>query len=570
LTASTPVSSATPTTPAPILTTTCDDSGSCHRIVTNYTEDESTYLELLQSCASALSVNLQNIYTAITTGDHSGAFIRMATILVGPRASSHSSREVLIHLLEGKMHVALPYFAIKQLFAASNSMLDTTDIKSKHVLKILDLCLAWHHKQNKFDLDAIKLIRKGIAVRWGRTISEQDIFELKELSHRASSSELYELCEKIPPTHLYEVVQFVSCKQEDQDWARFVLRILSADEVDIGDLRTNLASRTDTRTLLGNVQAAGLLLKSRRRIENPDWLETYVTACLSQLHTISIYDHEPLLEALEALKDFGKGTTRKTYIGHMIMVVNGIHTIRTESKIIKKNLSKLVSGNIQVSKIATEKFPENQHQKDLPRLFATEVLSTVKSSDVFNALQAKEQRQIMKAFDAHFPNMDEATMMAVGDDWLDIAGMGMSSFGGTYAEIARAAAKKGAAKGGSAPVNPDTDEPSKPSAPHDEATQRVLAACGSANGLDKPPRGAYLRVAPSCNDTDATQLRSCIESDLAFKKTIFDERQNDRAIAGYLIERIGTIRAASKAHFGRRRVARVPRPPYAMSPWTAV
>ena len=574
------VSSATPTT-TPVPAGPCDAHGYCHGIVTNYNED--AYIHALASCRSALAANLQAIDHHLVQGKDSLAFSLMATILVGApthSAPTQASSAVLASLLEGKMKVALPYFAIKDLFAASSSMSDGS-IKHKHVLKILDICLAWHHKENKFDRTAIANLRREIATEWydGRNIITVD--EVSALRELAQPTRAADTCEHIPPKEFATVLQFSDdVTQDDRDWTIFALELLSADEVDIGKLLTDLRSSTRRPSgmphLLGNVQAAGLLLNSRR-IENPNWLETYLTECLLHLHTINSFDHETLSGALTALKEFSgssKDQTRKKYIGHMAMVVETIRKIRTEPSIYKRDISRLVSGDEKIAQIAKYNFPENQHQKDLPRLFATEVLLVVKTSDAFKKLAHEDRMQIMKAFDAHFPNMDESTMFAVGDTWLDLAAKGVSSFGvplGVPLEHFKRAKQKDKKPSSKRPSGldetPESAAPSKVTV--DARLQLVLDAC-NATGLDKPPRGAYLRVAPNCDDVDATRLRTCIENDLAFKKHFLDEHQNDRAIAGYLIQRIDTIRAESKAHFGRCRVARVSRPPYAMSPWTAV
>jgi hypothetical protein len=499
------------------------------------------------------------------------------------------------------MKVALPYFAIKEFIAAPNAATsENANIKRKHVLKILDLCLAWHHRNNpKIPTDAMASLRKTIARQWyndGSNITTEEVSKLQALALSPSDGDVHEA---IPPTAFREVLRFHDdVSQKDREWTEFVLRLLSADEADVRHLQTNLTAARDPRMLLGNVQAACLLMRSRR-LQDGD-CTTYVDACLSHLSTLSSYDHGPLVEALRALKFLNKQTTTNTqrgaHIAHMIRVSEGIRTVNEARGSAggtpgsKEATYELVSGSATdlTHALQTE---EHDKQKRLPCFFATEVLATLQKSPFVSSLAPKEQMRITRAFDARFPNMAEATMLAVGERWLELAGVASSAAFVTVglteedfpplAPIINHRLPKQKNKRPPTKFPSGFDEtpeaavarvPSKPSAPHDEATQRVLAACGSANGLDKPPRGAYLRVAPSCDDEDAARLRSCIQSDLAFKKTFsfYDERQNDRAIADYLIEKIDTIRAASKAHFGRRRVARVSRPPYAMSPWTAV
>jgi hypothetical protein len=504
----------------------------------------------------------------------------MATILVGaPTHSSHSSRAVLANILEGNMEVALPYFAIKSLFAASSSMSDGS-IKHKHVLKILDICLAWHHKQAA--AGPIASLRRDIAIEWykdGKKITANEVSALRDLAQPKRAADT---CEHIPPKEFATVLQFHdSVTQDDEDWIIFALELLSADDVDILKLHKDLRSSTRRSSgmphLLGNVQAAGLLLNSRR-IENPSWLETYVTECLLHLHAINSYDHEPLLGALTALKEFSessKDQTPKKYIGHMTMVVVTIRKIRTVTRVNKKDISRLVSGHEQISKIASKiakGFPENQHQKDLPRLFATEVLSTVKSSGAFNTLQPNDQMQIMKAFDAHFPNMDESTLLAVGDTWLDLAPKGASFFGTPLVHVTRAkhtGKRPPSNRPSGLDVTPESAAPSKVTV--DARLQLVLDAC-NATGLDKPPRGAYLRVAQNCTDDRLRDvLIECINKDRSFAEKTFFGQAKGKTIATYLIERINTMRTASTTTpFGRRRVAHTIRSPYAMSPWTAV
>jgi hypothetical protein len=603
------VPSATPTTPSPAVSLahdattpipTCDDHGSCHGIAINYTDDENAYLAALASCTSALSINLTNLYYALHKPQYSDAFDFMTLILVGGR-SLHSI-EVLASLLEGNMKVALPYFAIKELCATAGPVTNESTVKYKHILKILDICLAWHEIKGAHDSDmgtVIRKLRQDIALQWCKEvyITQQEISALREMSREAADIEL--LYDAIPPTLFYSCARCHECEEEDQKWAMFVLRLLSADEVNIRDLHENLrngesASRP-TSFLLGNVQAACLLLKLRR-LADGEWHTTYVDACMSHLKTLTSYDHGPLVESLRALEFLNKHDTshsnreaRNAKIGHMIGVANTIQSIQLAQDNIplKKGLYTLVSGS---DTNLHKAFENSMHKKQssLPRFFAREAIDRLRSNLLFGSLQPKEQMQMVKAFDSHFPNMDESTMFAVGDTWLELAGVASSAAFGTASLteadfpplapivnrlLPRRTDRRPATKRPSGldetPEAAMPSESSKPSAPHDEATRLVLAACGNASGLDKPPRGAYLRVAPSRDDDCMRELHSCIQSDLAFKKHFLDERHQERTIAEYLTDKVNTMRATT-THFGRRRVSHVSRPPYAMSPWTAV
>jgi hypothetical protein len=250
-----------------------------------------------------------------------------------------------------------------------------------------------------------------------------------------------------------------------------------------------------------------------------------------------------------------------------------------------KCIYKLVSGSeVNLNKAFHE--AELKKQIKLPYFFAEGALRTLMGSSV-SSLQPNERMKIMKALDSRFPNMDETTMLSVGETWLELAGAASSAAFGTVGltegdfpplapiinhRLPRRKERRLATK---FPSGSDEaleaampSESSKPSAPHDAATRLVLAACGNASGLDKPPRGAYLRVAPNCDDDCMRELHSCIQSDLAFKKHFLDERHQERTIAEYLTDKVNTMRTTT--HFGRRRIAHVSRPPYAMSPWTAV
>jgi hypothetical protein len=163
--------------------------------------------------------------------------------------------------------------------------------------------------------------------------------------------------------------------------------------------------------------------------------------------------------------------------------------------------------------------------------------------------------------------MDESTMFAVGDTWLDLAAKGVSLFGVTRAK--QKDKRPPSKRPSGSDETPESAAPSKVTV--DARIRLVLDAC-DVNGIEKPPRGAYLRVAQNCTDDRLRDLLiECINKDRSFtEKTFFDQAKGE-TIATYLIERINTMRTASTTtHFGRRRVSHATRPPYAMSPWTAV
>jgi hypothetical protein len=548
----------------------CNVDGSCHEIVTQYEEDK--YLAALVSCTSALSVNLQHIESALYKNDHALAFSLMATILVGPVVdphSSHSSRAVLASLLEGNVKAALPYFAIKELFAASMEMSHYGNVQYKHILKILDMCLAWHQREtlcgHRMDTVITKL-RKEIALKWCTTyelIEQKYISALRELSLEAA--DIDKLHDAIPPTLFYECVTFYRCDPEDQKWTRFVLRLLSADEADVDDLYTDLASCTDTRMLLGNIQAACLLLRSRR-LEDGEWHTTYVDACLSHLSTLRGDDHGPLVEALRALEFLNKQTTnnkqRSAHITHMIRVSEGIRTVNEARGSAgatpgsKTATYELVSGSATdlAHALQTE---EHDKQKRLPCFFAAEVLATLQKSTFVSSLAPKEQMRITRAFDARFPNMAEATMLALGETWLELAARSAPAFGTPFEHERLEHLEKSKRRG---------RQP--PSGKHPALL--VLSAC-AGEVIDKPPRGAYLKLAQlahryTVSEQQFIQLIACIENDPAFQRTFLDDERRERNIADYLAGKIEALRPPTNnkiPEFGHARA-------YAMSPSTAV
>ena len=578
------------TTPA---TGACD----AHAITTN-TDDADAYSTAIRSCS-----NLMQMHEALKKGELHVAFEFMARILGSSDSHSPTSRDILIKLLQGGMKTALPFFAIKEIFDACKAASgETATVKIKHILKILDLSLAWHQRENASGHDAITKLRKAIAQQWykgGGIITPQDVSALRDLARQTAGGDVYEA---IPPTEFSSCLKFHGdVPEEDKEWTQFVLHLLCTDDSPdllrdvMSKLNANLNSSADTKALLGNVQAAWLLLKSHRVADQAQWngaYGAYIAAFPSKLSSLERYDQEPLLQALAILKHIdslltskaGKSDDHKTrqYIDHMEELSKRIQATTTDRARTatenKRDIVMLVSG----SELGlAHAFTENEHQRNLPLFFATEVLRVLKTIGHSPPPDPVERMHILKAFDARFPNMDEATILEVGRIWLNLLDTSVSAFGapdsGTDTQPL-VHLKKGGGKmnnkrqPSTATLNAMSSAPSP--VPDGLTIQRVLDAC-NRDALAKPPRGAYLTLAQHCSSDDARKLLACVTNDQALTKTIFDESGIERTVADLLIQHIEKIQATEHAKgalgaFGRTRRTHSGRSMYAMSPWTAV